>query len=488
MLTRISGVLKTITLEPVIFFFLVGTFILNGAQIPTNILIYKICHVELNHTEEICANLGNDAYNGIENDVQIRVNNFQTNAIWISSAPAVIFSLYAGPLSDNLGRKPLIMIPLLGFLFTAISGIINFAFIKVLPLEFFYLETISSFFGGFSIYYLGIYSYGASISEPKDRAHRIARLDGTETISTVIGTLLSPIISEKLTYYGSYGLYGGMIVLAALYLKFFVREPIKKKKDESKNSKEKRSAYNVLYSTLVTPLIDIKTLVVKKRKNILTIIIILQLIIYAVYVFAYYSNGLLYLYMLVKFEGFTAADYSYFTVAISLGNTFFLVIFMPIVSGKFGMNDALLMTIISIAETLSLVVSPFITSLPLFYASQMLSTIGYCKYSVGRSLLSKSCEPDEMGKLFSIQTVLISLASMACNPIVRKVYNETLKSFPGAFMLLSASLLLLSGFGNLFIYTNRKELKQSNQEELEEDIKDKIDLAAIDAKNITTYM
>jgi PCFT/HCP family folate transporter-like MFS transporter 1/3 len=313
-------------------------------------------------------------------------------------------------------------------------------------------------------------------------------LDGTETISTVIGTLLSPIISEKLTYYGSYGLYGGMIVLAALYLKFFVREPIKKKKDESKNSKEKRSAYNVLYSTLVTPLIDIKTLVVKKRKNILTIIIILQLIIYAVYVFAYYSNGLLYLYMLVKFEGFTAADYSYFTVAISLGNTFFLVIFMPIVSGKFGMNDALLMTIISIAETLSLVVSPFITSLPLFYASQMLSTIGYCKYSVGRSLLSKSCEPDEMGKLFSIQTVLISLASMACNPIVRKVYNETLKSFPGAFMLLSASLLLLSGFGNLFIYINRKELKQSNQEELEEDIKDKIDLAAIDAKNITTYM
>jgi hypothetical protein len=93
-----------------------------------------------------------------------------------------------------------------------------------------------------------------------------------------------------------------------------------------------------------------------------------------------------------------------------------------------------------------------------------------------------------MGKLFSIQTVLIALANMACNPIVRQVYNHTLETFPGAFMLVSAAVLLLSGFGNLFMYINRKEFKETNQEELEDDIKDKIDLAAIDAKNMTTYM
>ncbi len=36
------GTLRTITIEPVIFFFLIGNFILFGAQIPTNILIYKV--------------------------------------------------------------------------------------------------------------------------------------------------------------------------------------------------------------------------------------------------------------------------------------------------------------------------------------------------------------------------------------------------------------------------------------------------------------
>jgi hypothetical protein len=33
----------------------------------------------------------------------------------------------------------------------------------------------------------------------------------------------------------------------------------------------------------------------------------------------------------------------------------------------------------------------------------MLTAIGYCKYSVSRSLLSKTGDEDEMGKLFSLQ-------------------------------------------------------------------------------------
>jgi len=105
----------------------------------------------LNHTEEICENLGDDVNRDIQDDVQIRVNNFQTNSLWISSVPGIIYSLYAGPISDKLGRKPLLMFPIIGVVFTSIVGIINFAFIETLPLEFFYLEGINSFFGGFQV-------------------------------------------------------------------------------------------------------------------------------------------------------------------------------------------------------------------------------------------------------------------------------------------------------------------------------------------------
>jgi hypothetical protein len=72
----------------------------------------------------------------------------------------------------------------------------------------------------------GVYTYGASVCSDADRSHRIARLDGIETMATVAGTLLSPIVTEHLGYFGNYGLYGGLTFLAIVYLQLCVKEPV----------------------------------------------------------------------------------------------------------------------------------------------------------------------------------------------------------------------------------------------------------------------
>jgi MFS family permease len=455
----ISDTLKTITIEPVIFLFQLGSFILSGAQIPTNVLIYKICHIELNYTNDICDNLGDDSNKLIQEEVQVQTNNFQMNAQWITSVPGILFSLYAGPLSDKFGRKPLLMFPIVGYIFSAIGGMINYSFLNTLPLEFFYIETLPAFFGGLVVYYLGMYGYGASVSEPEERAHRIARLDGTETLATVAGTLLSPLVNEHLGPIGNYGLFGGFSLLSAIYLKFCVREPIKNKSDKKLQSEESSQSSGVLYTTLVMPLMDMKTLLVKPRKRILTILILIQLIVYCAYIFGFNStSSLLYLYMLVRFENFQPDDFAYFSVTLSLCSVFFLIVFMPIVSGRLRLSDALLLTLLSIAETLGFLLSPFTSNLTLFYIFQVISTIGNCKFSIGRSLLSKCCESDEVGKMFSILSILLSLTFMISNPIVRQLYNLTIDHFPGAFLLLIAALLVVSGFGNFFVYLKQSKL------------------------------
>jgi hypothetical protein len=43
---------------------------------------------------------------------------------------------------------------------------------------------------------------------------------------------------------------------------------------------------------------------------------------------------------------------------------------MPVISGKFGMTDALLLTLISVTESLGFLLSPFTTDLRLFYVFQ----------------------------------------------------------------------------------------------------------------------
>ena len=46
-----------ITIEPVILLMALAFSVMNGAQVQTNLLMWKICHVEMKHDEDICRNL-----------------------------------------------------------------------------------------------------------------------------------------------------------------------------------------------------------------------------------------------------------------------------------------------------------------------------------------------------------------------------------------------------------------------------------------------
>lgn len=236
-----------------------------------------------------------------------------------------------------------------------------------------------------------------------------------------LNRLLSfPVVTEYFGFYGNYGFQGGLAIAAIIYLKVFVKELEIKKKEENENDEEgKKLFFQKLKKILINPLLDMRSLFTRQRKPIIRLLIFLLTFIYCIYIFAYYSETVLYLYMLIQFDGFTAADYAYFSVAMSLGNTLFLMVFMPIVSGKYRMNDALILVVICIAETLSYVLMPFITNLGLFYGAKLIGTIGYCKYSVGRSILSKLFYEDETGKLFAALSVFASITRMAVSPITR---------------------------------------------------------------------
>ena len=49
--------LKSITIEPVIFLYSFGMCVTGGAQVTTNLLIWKFCSMELNYTDDVCRNL-----------------------------------------------------------------------------------------------------------------------------------------------------------------------------------------------------------------------------------------------------------------------------------------------------------------------------------------------------------------------------------------------------------------------------------------------
>ena len=71
-----------ITLEPVIFGYLFTWFLIEGSQMTTNLLITKICHIELDYDEDFCKKvISKENMTSFEKEqeaiVQTRVNNFE---------------------------------------------------------------------------------------------------------------------------------------------------------------------------------------------------------------------------------------------------------------------------------------------------------------------------------------------------------------------------------------------------------------------------
>ena len=77
--------LSFLSLEPVVFLVQFGRYALEGAQIQTDLLMWKICHLEKNYSESICSNLTLDEYDDINTMVQTRANNLLMVMQWLHS-------------------------------------------------------------------------------------------------------------------------------------------------------------------------------------------------------------------------------------------------------------------------------------------------------------------------------------------------------------------------------------------------------------------
>ena len=85
-----------ITIEPAVGLVRFGIGQIEGGQIQSDLLLWKICHLELNYTEEICGNLTLDEYDSINNKVQAKANILIMVKEWLVVLPVLIWCLCAG--------------------------------------------------------------------------------------------------------------------------------------------------------------------------------------------------------------------------------------------------------------------------------------------------------------------------------------------------------------------------------------------------------
>ena len=82
------------------------------------------------------------------------------------------------------------------------------------------------------------FSYIADITNEIERTSRLSVLDGTDYISTMLGTFISAPLFKFLGYYAVFGTSGCLALCGVLYALLVVRESLPKKSEEQKHFKE----------------------------------------------------------------------------------------------------------------------------------------------------------------------------------------------------------------------------------------------------------
>ena len=152
-------------------------------------------------------------------------------------------------------------------------------------------------------------------------------------IST-LGMILSPIILDNVGRFGNYGLQVGCNFAAIVYIIIFIPQ-----------TKSKKKSKNILKDLIISPLHDMFKCLFKKRPNGMHWLIAIQFLQYGFYVFAFEEIIVRYFFMLKTFEGFGPVKFAMFNIYESVLCSLGLLIILPIMSKKFGLHDAAILTI-----------------------------------------------------------------------------------------------------------------------------------------------
>ena len=180
-----------------------------------NLMIDKACLVNLNFTKDICSNLTH--HRDYEEQVEVITANLNMYLNILTAIPAIITGWVLGPWSDSYGRKPLMIIPLIGYSISQFVFIIN-TYLTFLKAEYLLITSIGSICGGFTGFLIGMYGYISDSTDEESRTSRIAFIDFAANLGYPLGMYVSGPLFTYGGYYSIFGLVSFRLLVTCIYM------------------------------------------------------------------------------------------------------------------------------------------------------------------------------------------------------------------------------------------------------------------------------
>jgi len=456
-------VIENITVEPMVFPYLVATVLVILTN--QNLNIQKACRVKLHLDTEVCNGLENkdsDSSNLTSSEISVQklvADMLIWQTILQSSLPA-IFVLFLGSWSDrNRLRKPCMMLPIYGEIIRNIGLLICVYFFDEIPMELTGLvQSLPIAITGFwTVMFMAVFAYIGDVSTIKNKTMRIGLVNATMALSLPIGTGFSGILYRKLGFTGVY-----TIALVLCFISIWMACVCVHDTKIIKSHKENKKSYwtSIIFFFNLKHIIEAFKVTFKNEKNNRRMkVIALTILITGIMGPLQGEKGVAYLFTRVKFD-WNEVQYSVFSTSmlcINLVGTFFV---LGVIVRKFNVDDALIGTVATTLKFISQFVYAFATSEVMFYSGIFVNCLQGPSIISMKSIINKIIPAEELGQVSAVTGIGENVIPVVCGPLYSYVYEATVDYFPSAYYLVTAAITFPTIFIYMWLYMqHKKEIK-----------------------------
>lgn len=445
--------------EPVTACFFFGIMMLSPVQ---EQYLYKVYSGKLgidydpNDSKSSCPAINSTNNNtALMHQIQNEVSKFVTRQTFAVTLPPIIGVLYFGPVSDRIGRKPFLILCMVGFLVNVLTLVlIDICDIDILFLHFGGL--VNGLCGYLPCMLFVLSAYLSDISPGERLPFRIAIIDAITFSSLGISNMLSGIVLESFGFLGTFLFITGFVIISIFLSIFQLKESLASEVRANKTSHWIQSPKRI-FKVLMAPrsqkwrmrlLIPIDSL-----GGFFTQVVIAPILMLRLLNFPFCWNPV----EIGMLRG------SYFFIS-GIGAVF-AVKLIPLYFNK------MFVVFLSYLSTCGylLVIGIFETK-TMYYVAVVIGMFSYCALAMTRALLSLCVKKDEKGALFSFLAALNSVVSITATYIFQGLYRLADKHDKPGDVFIAISFMTVPPFILALLYLlkdkrnerREKQRKQSN--------------------------
>ncbi|XP_037079420.1 proton-coupled folate transporter-like [Pollicipes pollicipes] len=418
--------LLPVTVEPVLFLFMVGSYMQYTAL--QSLIYAKVCQER--YSSYVCDTLDLAEHKPQEDEVQDQSSYWMLLSNVALAVPSVISGIYIGTWSDVFGRKVPLLLPPLGQILSALA-----------PVDLVILASgVAGALGGFAGMILVVMSYLSAVTATGARTARVGVLEAMSLLGGFIGPFVGSLVFEQAGRTWTFCALLIINVAIVLYVVLLVREvPPPCPPPAADSLCETLTQLFSLRHLLDAILTSVRSREGRRRRYIL-------MLLASSFVIMLNSSGEMHAtYLFVRDAPLAVEDSTYFAYfAYKYGiSSAALLIGMPLSRRYFPLSDTALSGLGLTSKILGLIWLGFaVNKAMLFIAPLVMILNTFCIPPI-RSMLSKLVEDNEQGRIFSMVMVIESLCSLFGSLVYNSVYPATRRHLHGLVFLLGAASLLV---------------------------------------------